>query len=48
MASSDRNRLSILFAFFILLLVFAVFYHPTNALSRPADSTSTTTIPVRR
>ncbi len=42
MAASDKNRLSVLLAFFILLVAFAVFYHPTSAVSQPRDPTSQT------
>ena len=39
MASSEKNRLCVFLLFIILLIVFAVFYSPTDALSRPADKT---------
>lgn len=46
MATSDRNRLSILLVFFISLVAFAVFYHPTSALSRPAIATTPAGVPL--
>ena len=40
MASSEKNRLCVFLLFIILLIVFAVLYRPTDALSRPADRTT--------
>jgi hypothetical protein len=48
MASSDRNRLSILLVFFILILVFAIAYHPTSAVSLPASRSTASGMPVQK
>jgi hypothetical protein len=36
MRSSDKTRVLVFFLFFVALILFAIFYTPTNALSRPA------------
>lgn len=34
---SDKARVLILLIFFVALIVFAIVYRPTNAMSHPAD-----------
>ena len=37
MGSSNKMRLLVFMVFLVALIAFAVFYQPTNAMSRPAN-----------
>jgi len=46
MASSEKTRIFVFFLFFLALIVFAVLYRPTEAMSRPADQGNAAVLPV--
>lgn len=37
MRSAEKVRLLVFALFFVVLIVFAILYHPVNAVSRPAE-----------
>ena len=39
---SEKTRILVFLGFFLALIVFAVLYRPTDALSHPADQAVTT------
>jgi hypothetical protein len=45
MRSSGKIRVLVFTIFFIALIIFAVVYRPTNALSRPANQGTSTEAP---
>jgi len=46
MGSSQRTRLLVFAYFFVALIIFAIFYRPVDAMSRPADPPNVITMPV--
>jgi len=46
--SAEKVRLLVFSLFFVVLLIFAVLYKPTEAISRPADKGNSQVMPTGR